>query len=88
VAISKGCGKGGRLIVPPFPSGRLFHRFRFSFAFSIIDLHLLPRRDRLQNLAHDLAAVWHLPTTDMRLKQRIVRILVAEIVAEVDQENQ
>ena len=25
-------------IVPHFPSGRHFHRFRFSFAFSIIDL--------------------------------------------------
>lgn len=48
----------------------------------------IPDKDTLRNLAHDLADVWNLPTTDMRLKQRIVRILVAEIVADVDQENQ
>jgi hypothetical protein len=48
----------------------------------------IPDRDTLQNLASDLAAVWDLPATDMRLKQRIVRILIAEIVADVDQENQ
>jgi hypothetical protein len=48
----------------------------------------IPDKETLQNLVHDLAAVWNLPTTDMRLKQRIVRILVAEIVADVDQENQ
>jgi excisionase family DNA binding protein len=48
----------------------------------------IPDKDTLRNLAHDLAAVWNLPATDMRLKQRIVRILVAEIVADIDQENQ
>jgi hypothetical protein len=48
----------------------------------------MPDKDMLRNLAHDLAAVWNRPTTDMRLKQRIVRILVAEIVADVDQANQ
>jgi len=48
----------------------------------------IPDKDTLRNMARDLAAVWNLPTTDMRLKQRIVRILVAEIVADVDQENQ
>ena len=48
----------------------------------------IPDKETLRNLAHDLAAVWNLPATDMRLKQRIVRILVAEIVADVDQENQ
>ncbi len=48
----------------------------------------MPDKDTLRNLAHDLAAVWNRPTTDMRLKQRIVRILVAEIVADVDQQNQ
>ena len=48
----------------------------------------IPDKDTLRNLAHELAAVWNLPTTDMRLKQRIVRILVAEIVADVDQANQ
>jgi excisionase family DNA binding protein len=48
----------------------------------------IPDRETLGNLAHDLAAVWNLPTTDMRLKQRIVRILISEIVADVDPENQ
>jgi hypothetical protein len=48
----------------------------------------IPDKETLRNLAHDLATVWNLPATDMRLKQRIVRILVAEIVADVDQESQ
>jgi excisionase family DNA binding protein len=48
----------------------------------------IPDKETLRNLAHDLAAVWNLPATDMRLKQRIVRILVAEIVADIDPENQ
>jgi Helix-turn-helix domain len=41
-------------------------------------------RDMLLRLAEDLPAVWNASTTDMRLKQRIVRILVQEIVANVD----
>jgi len=48
----------------------------------------IPDKETLRNLAQDLATIWNLPSTDMRLKQRIVRILVAEIVADVDQENQ
>ena len=39
------------------------------------------------SLAQDLPAIWNLPATDMRLKQRIVRILVHEIVADVDKES-
>ena len=39
----------------------------------------------LVSLAQDLPTVWHAPTTDMRLKQRIVRILIQEIVANVDE---
>jgi len=39
------------------------------------------------SLAQDLPAVWNLASTDMRLKQRIVRILIQEIVADVDEEN-
>jgi DNA invertase Pin-like site-specific DNA recombinase len=35
-------------------------------------------------LAHDLPALWHAPTTDMRLKQRIVRILIHEIIVDID----
>lgn len=44
----------------------------------------IPDRETLCSLAQDLPAVWNAPATDMRLKQRIVRILVEEIVADVD----
>src|SRR5436853_3525562 len=45
----------------------------------------IPDKATLCSLAQDLPAVWNSPTTDMRLKQRIVRILVEEIVADVDE---
>ena len=35
-------------------------------------------------LARDLQAVWNAPTTDARLKKRIVRTLVHEVVADID----
>jgi DNA invertase Pin-like site-specific DNA recombinase len=38
----------------------------------------------LSTLAQDLPALWHEPTTDMRLKQRIVRILIHEIIVDID----
>lgn len=41
-------------------------------------------RDRLLSLAQDLATVWNGASTDMRHKQRLVRILIQEIVADVD----
>jgi DNA invertase Pin-like site-specific DNA recombinase len=44
----------------------------------------IPDKETLCSLAQDLPAVWNSPSTDMRLKQRIVRILVEEIVAVVD----
>jgi DNA invertase Pin-like site-specific DNA recombinase len=47
----------------------------------------LPDKNLLMSLAHDLPAVWDAPNTDMRLKQRIVRILIREIVADIDQET-
>jgi hypothetical protein len=47
----------------------------------------LPDREVLLSLAQDLPAVWNAPSCDMRLKQRIVRILVHEIVADVDENN-
>jgi hypothetical protein len=47
----------------------------------------LPDKEVLMSLAQDLPAVWDLPSTDMRLKQRIVRILIQEIVADVDDKN-
>lgn len=47
----------------------------------------LPDKEVLVSLAQDLPAVWNLPSTDMRLKQRIVRILIEEIIADVDDQN-
>jgi DNA invertase Pin-like site-specific DNA recombinase len=48
----------------------------------------IPPKEVLLSLAQDLPAVWNAPTTDMRLKQRIVRILIREIVADIDEEKQ
>ena len=47
----------------------------------------LPDKAVLLSLAQDLPAIWNSPTADMRLKHRIVRILVHEIVADVDEEH-
>jgi hypothetical protein len=38
----------------------------------------------LLSVAQDLPNVWNAPSTDVRLKQKIVRILIQEIVANVD----
>lgn len=46
----------------------------------------MPDKEVLLSLARDLPTIWNAPSTDMRLKQRIVRILVHEIVADVDEE--
>ncbi len=45
-----------------------------------------PRVDRaaLMQLAHDLPAAWNAPSTDTRTKQRLIHILVREIVCELD----
>lgn len=40
----------------------------------------------LQALAADLPAVWSAPTTDARLKKRIVRTGIHEVVADIDDE--
>src|SRR4051812_12170207 len=45
----------------------------------------IPDKHLLCSLAQNLPAVWNSPATDMRLKQRIVRILVEEIVTDVDE---
>jgi DNA invertase Pin-like site-specific DNA recombinase len=45
----------------------------------------IPDRAVLVSLAQDLPKIWHAPSTDMRLKQRIVRILIQEVVADVDE---
>jgi DNA invertase Pin-like site-specific DNA recombinase len=47
----------------------------------------LPNTQILMSLAQDLPAIWNAPSTDMRLKQRIVRILIREIVADIDEKN-
>lgn len=47
----------------------------------------VPNKELLLSLAQDLPAIWNLPSTDMRLKQRIVRILIEEIVANVDESS-
>jgi DNA invertase Pin-like site-specific DNA recombinase len=44
----------------------------------------VPDKQLLLSLAQDLPSVWNAPSTDMRLKQRIVRILVQGIIANVD----
>jgi hypothetical protein len=45
-----------------------------------------PQIDRaaLMALAHDLPAVWNAPSTDARTKQRLTRILIQEVVIDVD----
>jgi DNA invertase Pin-like site-specific DNA recombinase len=41
-------------------------------------------RARLLQLAHDLPATWNAPSTDTRTKQRLIHILVQEIVCALD----
>jgi len=44
-------------------------------------------RESLLQLARTLPEVWHDAAVDMQTKQRIVRILIEEIIADVDPEN-
>jgi hypothetical protein len=44
----------------------------------------VPGKEALLALADDLPAVWNAPGTDMKLKQRIARILIQEIVVDQD----
>jgi hypothetical protein len=46
-----------------------------------------PNKQILLSLAQDLPAIWTSPSTDMRLKQRIVRLLIREIIVDVDEKN-
>ena len=43
-----------------------------------------PDRDHLGGLAVDLEVVWNSPETDVRLKKRIIRTLIEEVVVEID----
>jgi hypothetical protein len=45
-----------------------------------------PSREDFEALANDLEVVWNHPETDNRLKKRIVRTLIHEIIADVDAE--
>lgn len=47
----------------------------------------LPDRHVLMSLVQDLPALWNDRSTDMRRKQRIVRLLIQEIVADIDEAN-
>ena len=46
-----------------------------------------PNKEVLMSLAQNLPAIWNSPSTDQRLKQRIVRILIRELVADVDEKR-
>jgi len=54
---------------------------------SFITSAAMPDKEIFLSLVQDLPAVWHAPSSDMRLKQRIVRILIREIVADVDEKS-
>ena len=45
-------------------------------------------RDDLLRLAEDLPSVWESPSSNSSLKQRIIRILIQEIVADIDEHTQ
>jgi DNA invertase Pin-like site-specific DNA recombinase len=47
----------------------------------------VPSRQVLLSLAQDLPAVWNSPAADMRLKQRILHVLIREIIADVDENS-
>jgi DNA invertase Pin-like site-specific DNA recombinase len=42
-------------------------------------------REALMALAHDLPAAWNAPSTDTRTKQRLTRILIQEVVIDLDE---
>lgn len=50
------------------------------------DVQAVPETVELIDLADDLAAVWHDEDADMRLKKRIVRTLIREIMVDVDRQ--
>jgi DNA invertase Pin-like site-specific DNA recombinase len=44
-------------------------------------------REALESLATDLRSVWEAPSGEMRVKQRIVRVLVHEVIANIDEDT-
>lgn len=47
---------------------------------------VIPTREEFENLAADLETVWRNPHADVRLKKRLVRTLIHEIVVDTDPE--
>ena len=47
----------------------------------------LPSHQDFCGLAEDLDRVWHDPATDVRLKKRILRTLIEEVIADLDDET-
>ncbi|NMQ06239.1 recombinase family protein [Candidatus Accumulibacter phosphatis] len=47
-------------------------------------LATLPTREEFADLAADLESLWHDPGTDERLKKRVIRTLIREVVVDVD----
>jgi len=47
----------------------------------------IPSPEYFQNLAQHVAEVWNNPRTDVRIKKRIVRTLIEEVVADVDRQT-
>jgi DNA invertase Pin-like site-specific DNA recombinase len=47
-------------------------------------LATLPTREEFADLAADLESTWHDPGTDERLKKRVIRTLIREVVVDVD----
>jgi DNA invertase Pin-like site-specific DNA recombinase len=45
----------------------------------------VPDLDELRELAKHLPVIWNAPQTDMQLKQRIARILIKEVIVDVDE---
>jgi DNA invertase Pin-like site-specific DNA recombinase len=43
--------------------------------------------EALEDLARDLDAAWRAPSTDMRTRQRLVRAIVEDIVADIDEDS-
>jgi DNA invertase Pin-like site-specific DNA recombinase len=44
-------------------------------------------RETLESLATDLRSVWEAPSSEMRVKQRIARLLIHEIIANTDEDT-
>jgi len=68
----------------------LFHQAEIESKIAAHDAAARPDRNAapvsFATLADDLQTVWKAPTTDARLKKRIVRTLIHEVIADIDPE--